>query len=67
MNIQELTELCLSKKVDDDFLDAEIHSIFASKASDVNNSGLDGQIECLYMELGEETAEALIRELLEGV
>ncbi len=53
----------LYEKVDSEDLDEMVHEIYSGYASAINNAGLDGQLEFLRDELGDEALLDRVKEI----
>ena len=52
MNMTDLKQLMDERKLKAEDLDGLVHDIYSRKASDLNNYGVDEQLEFLMQELG---------------
>ena len=63
--VERLVDKAESAGLQAEDLDETVHELVSSIASDINNEGVDGQIEYLVKEMGAEHAEREIDKLIE--
>jgi len=64
--IESLEELATSNSIVPEDLDELVHECGSSEASDINNGGLEHQIEFLIHRLGKARARKMLQEIAES-
>jgi hypothetical protein len=60
---QQLVDLLNNKNVTTDELDDLVHEVMSNQAAEINNNGLQAQVECLLSSYGNDTAYVIERDI----